>query len=427
MKRLVTKISAVVMSAVMCLSAAGCFAENKYSKVENLGAGSKEYSETTLDYGYYALEKESQKQLYKKMEGVINSVAKDADDSGYYPIETVDTGEVSLPSGDIKVAIEAFSCDHPEVFWLSNTYKYYSDSSTTKVYLYSAFSAEKVADMQASLDTAIGKFLDEIPKGLSEFERERKIHDKLIKSCTYASGISNSQDNPNAFTIYGALIDNEAVCEGYTAAMQYLLKAVGIKSATVNGYSKNSRHQWCLVSIEDKWYHLDATWDDRDDDESHIAYMYFNVTDSFITVDHTLAKKYTILSQEELDGANEADGTIMFNLPLPQCNSEDSSFINKAGAVINALDDNDTYDNAVSKLRDAALRKDSCFYVSISPNLDFDKTVKSLFQEYPQEFFQYVADVNRSIDTDYKISDDNLSISASKEHRIVAVNLKYTN
>ena len=68
MKRLVTKIAAAAMSAVMCLSVTGCFAESKYSKVENLGASSKEYSETTLDYGYYALEKEAQKQLYKKME-----------------------------------------------------------------------------------------------------------------------------------------------------------------------------------------------------------------------------------------------------------------------------------------------------------------------------------------------------------------------
>lgn len=123
------------------------------------------------------------------------------------------------------------------------------------VHLYSEFSGKEINTMQSKLDNVINEFIKDIPKGLSEYEREKLAHDKLLTVCTYAENVNSSADDPNAFTMYGALVDKKAVCEGYTKSMQYLLKLLGIKTITVNGYSKNELHQWCIVNIDDNWYH----------------------------------------------------------------------------------------------------------------------------------------------------------------------------
>lgn len=35
-------------------------------------------------------------------------------------MQIIEMKEVSLTEGNIRVVIEAFNCDHPEIFWISN-------------------------------------------------------------------------------------------------------------------------------------------------------------------------------------------------------------------------------------------------------------------------------------------------------------------
>lgn len=91
---------------------------------------------------------------------------------------------------------------------------------------------------------------------------------------------------PNAFTAVGALVDGQAVCEGYARGMQYLLQRAGIECSLVTGINeKNEPHMWNLVTINGRNYHLDPTWDDVDD---RIRYTFFNVTTDSITRTHTI-------------------------------------------------------------------------------------------------------------------------------------------
>ena len=57
---------------------------------------------------------------------------------------------------------------------------------------------------------------------------------------------------------YGVLIENYGICGGYTDAMMLFLekfKVPNIKISTEN-------HIWNYVEVDDKWWHLDLTWDD---------------------------------------------------------------------------------------------------------------------------------------------------------------------
>lgn len=443
MRKNALKITATAIALALCISSTGCMelsdnnSNSGNSKTEGQSVKSQnssnsdipkidvksEYEDINLNYGYYALSNQAEKQLYKEFENIIRNVSNEKDEDGLYPIDVIEMKEINLTESSIRVVIEAFNCDHPEIFWVSNTFGYYTDKDITVVHLYSVFSGDEIPSMQKKLNTAINNFMNEIPKNLSEYDREKFIHDKLLKNCSYAKNTDNSKDNPNAFTIYGALVENNAVCEGYTRAMQYLLKIVGIETISVNGYSKNELHQWCMVNIDDNWYHLDPTWNDKEDDES-IIYLYFNVTDSFIKSDHTIAKKYTNLTEDELCGKDDDKSAVLFNLPLPDCTSEENSYCNINGAKISDITNYDEYSNIVEKLYEAASDKSDVFYLMVDEKADLNKIADQLFYKDPYEFFEYTTDVNNQLETDYKIS-DSLSVITYEEQKTIQVQLSY--
>ncbi|MEE0264374.1 MAG: transglutaminase domain-containing protein [Acutalibacteraceae bacterium] len=441
MKQIALKTIAITLVMALCGSFSGCINDNTVQKaVENIVIGKKQtkyntvkkitvtsdYEEIKLSYGYKSLQDKNQKKLYIAMESAVDSVSDELKD-GFYLIKEIELEDISLSESSIRVTLEAFNCDHPEIFWTANSFGYYSDDDVTIVQLYSEYSSTSINSMQQQLNTAVESFVNEIPLGLPEYDREKFIHDKLLQSCTYNEDADSSNGRETVFTIYGALAENSAVCEGYTKAMQYLLKLVGIESITVNGYSKNELHQWNMVNIDDSWYHLDSTWDDQDKDENQttgIIYSYFNLTDEEIKTDHEIADDYTKLTEERLCGTPHKDADL-FNLPLPVCTSEIANFFNNDGVIFTSFDDYDCYNNIVNKLYNAALNKEAGFSIRFSDELDFNDTMDKMFYSYPYVFFDYTADVNDMLDTDYKIN-DNLSILTYDDLGVVHVNLSYT-
>lgn len=101
---------------------------------------------------------------------------------------------------------------------------------------------------------------DEIfDESLSLKEQIKVIHDYIIDNSKYDS---NRTDNGvieyKSDISYGPLIEGFAICGGYTDAMELFLEDLGVKSYKISSES----HVWNAVSLEDKWYHLDLTWDD---------------------------------------------------------------------------------------------------------------------------------------------------------------------
>ena len=115
---------------------------------------------------------------------------------------------------------------------------------------------------------------------------------------------------------------------------------------------------------------------------------------------------------------------MLFNLPLPRCDSKDAFYFNMDGAMFTAFDDYDCYDSIVNKLYNASMNKEGSFSIKISEELDYNDTIDKLFYNEPYEFFEYTADVNKMMDTDYRIK-DNLSIITYEEQGLVQIQLKY--
>ena len=127
----------------------------------------------------------------------------------------------------------------------------------------------------------INKKIDELyPKLVSNNadvkDNIKSVHDYIIEHAKYDSRRSNHNViNYKSDTAYGPLFEGYALCGGYTDLMQLFLERMGVKSFRIS----SEKHIWNVVNIEDKWYHLDLTWDDPvvSDGRDYLEHTFFLV------------------------------------------------------------------------------------------------------------------------------------------------------
>lgn len=211
--------------------------------------------------------------------------------------------EISVYDGTNAISREQFLMvfdivlrDHTEFFWLgkNNSYSYKKSLKTvvslTPGYI---FSGEALKTAKAEFNAAAEEILSGITEDMNALDRELYIHDSLAERITYVLDAAHAHDP------YGALVEGEAVCEGYAEALQYLLQKVGIQSFLVLGESGGVGHAWNLVKIDGKYYYVDLTWNDGD---KYTFHAYFNITTAQLLEDHTIAKtNYRIPTCTSLD------------------------------------------------------------------------------------------------------------------------------
>ncbi len=193
---------------------------------------------------------------------------------------SVYNGVDALSADEIKTVYSAYQYDHTECFWLDSGCGISSNANTVlSVTPNYSFAGDALTKARKMFDGAVEDILSKIDKSASDFEKEKALHDILAQNTAYEISAKN------AHNAYGALVEGEAVCEGYAKAFQYLLHRLGIQSAIVIGESRGVAHGWNIVKIDGDWYHVDLTWDDQND---NIYYAYFNKTDNAIKEDHVI-------------------------------------------------------------------------------------------------------------------------------------------
>lgn len=121
---------------------------------------------------------------------------------------------------------------------------------------------------QNSVDLALTKvkqIRDEIVNNATgnDYNKVLQVHDWIIENFEYSSDFANEK----VYNIYGALVEKNAVCEGYAESFKYILDEIGIPCVIVSGTATNSEgatenHAWNYVQLNGKWYGVDTTWDD---------------------------------------------------------------------------------------------------------------------------------------------------------------------
>ncbi len=146
--------------------------------------------------------------------------------------------------------------------------------------------ADEISSMNMAAEKAAQEIVAQLTPDMDNYEKLKFFHDYLILNC--------ETDKTYAFadTVYGALVEKKALCEGYSKAFAYLCNLAGIENAIVTGETYVP-HMWNMVKLDGNWYHVDVTWD-KPTDELHkhfpdvILYQYFMVTDSVIKNTHII-------------------------------------------------------------------------------------------------------------------------------------------
>lgn len=151
------------------------------------------------------------------------------------------------------------------------SYSYDYDNACLKVgYSYGKW---EISHKQKKIYKYAQKLMEElIREEMTDEEKEMQIYLWLEENCSYASveweqakkqNFLKSEGDiymENAVNAYGALVDREALCQGYASAFQLLSHMAGLHVKTVSGYlNGNIPHAWNLIELEENWYQIDCS------------------------------------------------------------------------------------------------------------------------------------------------------------------------
>lgn len=210
-------------------------------------------------------------------------------------------------------AIEAYTYDNPDVFYLSPNKMYLNIETTTRgssttyyVYINSGNEANYLIDefsSKAQIDSAINQIAQVRNRILQNrksntYDTVKMVHDYLVENIEYDTTISKS----NIYNIYGAMVSGEAVCEGYARSFKYLMDSLEIPCTLAIGKGTNSEgrtenHAWNYVQIGGYWYAIDTTWDDPVSNGGWVSqnsrYRYFLKGSNDMAKDHIPSGQFT--------------------------------------------------------------------------------------------------------------------------------------
>lgn len=108
--------------------------------------------------------------------------------------------------------------------------------------------ASKLEFTKATLNNIINSITNE---SMSDHEKLQSIFEYVIGNYSYDKTLTQRN-------LYNALKDKTMVCTGYANLIYQLCKLAGIECICV----VNETHAWNMIYLDDKWYHLDATYAD---------------------------------------------------------------------------------------------------------------------------------------------------------------------
>ncbi|MGX8680639.1 MAG: transglutaminase domain-containing protein [bacterium] len=98
-------------------------------------------------------------------------------------------------------------------------------------------------------------------KKLTDYQKIVKIHDYIIDHVTYDY---DTADGVKArYYAYNALIEGKGVCQSYASLFLIMCRLAHVDSRVVIGTAEGGRHAWNIVKLNQKYYYVDATWDDQ--------------------------------------------------------------------------------------------------------------------------------------------------------------------
>lgn len=196
----------------------------------------------------------------------------------------------AINADQLDRVFSAILMDNPDLFFLGRKCTLTSEMLRTYCAPEYIITKDEYAVQLEEVEQAKEKIVSSLSDPDDEWQTELEIHDYIIDSCTYEL----SEPRLVCSSVYGAIVNGRAACEGYSRAAKLLFDEVGIESALVSGIAtgedgEEGPHMWNAVKINGDFYYLDCTWDDPvgDDGVEIKSYSYFNVSTKMISATHS--------------------------------------------------------------------------------------------------------------------------------------------
>ena len=148
----------------------------------------------------------------------------------------------------------------------------------------------------AEQEAAVDRKVDEIVKKIEEtcvtdYEKIVAIYRFVTDNTVYDDENLNDPDYLLKYTAYAALINNTAVCQGYSTLMYRLALELGIDCRVITGIGNGGGHAWNIIDGGNgKYYLFDSTWDANNIRHGLEFANFFKGSDDF--ADHAADEKF---------------------------------------------------------------------------------------------------------------------------------------
>lgn len=157
----------------------------------------------------------------------------------------------------------------------------YDNMGYVTVTLKKAYTEEQINMIKTKIDELFNTLYNQ---NLSTEENIKIIHDYIIENTKYDLTKKNGVSQYQSDTAYGALFEGYAVCGGYSDTMALFLEKLGVKNFKIS----SDKHVWNALYLNERWLHLDLTWDDpvTSDGSNCLEHNYFLInTDQLFTLE----------------------------------------------------------------------------------------------------------------------------------------------
>jgi hypothetical protein len=150
-----------------------------------------------------------------------------------------------------------------------------------------------------AVDSTIQKLVSELNlnSSKSDYEKVKAIYQYITVNVKYDyDTVNQPATHKEKFCAYGSVVDQLAVCQGYSCMFYRLALEAGIDCRIIDSIQLN--HTWNIVKLDGKYYLLDPTWDSSNSDLSYFLKGSLDFGDHANTDDNfqdtSFAKTYTL-------------------------------------------------------------------------------------------------------------------------------------
>lgn len=189
--------------------------------------------------------------------------------------DIIDVEFSDLTPGNVEKYLTMVLKDNPELFFIGQGMKYdvNSEGFVSRIYPKYTYTKQAYKSSLEFCEREVQKIIFLLDSQMSHYDIALFVHDYL---CThYEYDTSGEGDN-----MYDFLRSGRGNCQGYTFTYTYILRKCGLNVSFAA--SDSLMHIWNVIELEDKWFHVDVTWDDPVPDVGGTAmHKYFLFSDLY--------------------------------------------------------------------------------------------------------------------------------------------------